>query len=112
MFLAMKFRANHGIPDSDDIAFLLAVCNVKSLDDVQKIYERYQAQDVISRARRPVSNTVSVNRQAYSHRWFSSEYPTEIRKVDDSIPSLATTPEHYLLHYLMRTALGAVQISV
>ncbi len=48
MLLAMKLRANRGIRDSDDIAFLLAACNVKSLDDAQEIYERYHAQDVIS----------------------------------------------------------------
>ena len=48
MLLAMKLRANRGIRDSDDITFLLAACNVKSLADAQEIYERYHAQDVIS----------------------------------------------------------------
>ena len=48
MLLAMKLRANRGIRDGDDIAFLLSACNVKSLDDAQEIYERYHAQDVIS----------------------------------------------------------------
>jgi hypothetical protein len=48
MLLAMKLRANRGIRDSDDITFLLAACNVKSLDDAQEIYARYHAQDVIS----------------------------------------------------------------
>jgi hypothetical protein len=48
MLLAMKLLANRGVRDSDDIAFLLTACNVKSLDDAQAIYERYHAQDVIS----------------------------------------------------------------
>lgn len=48
MLLAMKLRANRGVRDSDDIEFLLAACDVKSLDDAQAIYEKYHAQDVIS----------------------------------------------------------------
>ncbi len=48
MLLAMKLRANRGIRDNDDIAFLLAACAVKSLEEAQDIYERYHAQDVIS----------------------------------------------------------------
>ena len=48
MLLAMKLLANRGVRDSDDIAFLLAACDVRSLDDAQEIYERYHAQDVIS----------------------------------------------------------------
>lgn len=48
MLLAMKLLANRGVRDSDDIAFLLAACNVTSLDDAQDIYERYHAQAVLS----------------------------------------------------------------
>lgn len=48
MLLAMKLLANRGVRDSDDIQFLLAACNVRSLDDAQAIYERYHAQDVLS----------------------------------------------------------------
>lgn len=48
MLLAMKLLANRGVRDSDDIEFLLAACNVKSLDEAQAIYERYHAQDVLS----------------------------------------------------------------
>lgn len=48
MLLAMKLLANRGVRDSDDIEFLLAACNVTSLDDAQAIYETYHAQDVLS----------------------------------------------------------------
>jgi hypothetical protein len=48
MLLAMKLLANRGVRDSDDIAFLLEACDVKTLDDAQNIYERYHAQEVIS----------------------------------------------------------------
>ena len=48
MLLAMKLLANRGVRDSDDIAFLLAACNVTSVDEAQSIYETYHAQDVLS----------------------------------------------------------------
>jgi hypothetical protein len=48
MLLAMKLRANRGVRDSDDIAFLLGACDVRTLDDAQDIYQRYHAQDAIS----------------------------------------------------------------
>jgi hypothetical protein len=44
----MKLRANRGIRDSADIEFLLAACNVDSVNDAQAIYERYHAQEVLS----------------------------------------------------------------
>ena len=48
LLLAMKLRANGGVRDTDDIEFLLDLCGVTTLHDAQQIYERYQAQDVIS----------------------------------------------------------------
>lgn len=48
MLLAMKLLANRGVRDSDDIAFLLDACQVRSLADAQAIYEEYHAQDVLS----------------------------------------------------------------
>ncbi len=50
MLLAMKLMANRGIRDADDIAFLLDACGVTCVDDAQAIYERYQAQDVLTPA--------------------------------------------------------------
>lgn len=47
MLLAMKLRANRGVRDNDDIAFLLNLCNITCLSDAQEIYERYHAQDVL-----------------------------------------------------------------
>lgn len=48
MLLAMKLLANRGVRDSDDIAFLLDACGVRSMEDAQTIYESYHAQDVLS----------------------------------------------------------------
>lgn len=50
MLLAMKLAANRGRRDTPDIEFLLQRCEVTSLAEVQAIYERYHAQDVISDA--------------------------------------------------------------
>jgi hypothetical protein len=48
MLLAMKLFANRGIRDTEDIEYLLGVCQITSLAQAQEIYERYHAQDVIT----------------------------------------------------------------
>ena len=48
MLLAMKLYANRGIRDTEDIEYLLGVCEITSLAQAQEIYERYHAQDVIT----------------------------------------------------------------
>lgn len=48
LLLAMKLYANRGTRDSEDIAVLLRVCNVTSVEHAQDIYERYHAQDVLT----------------------------------------------------------------
>jgi len=46
MLLAMKLRANRGRRDTDDIEYLLARCEVISVQDAQDIYDH--AQDVLT----------------------------------------------------------------
>ncbi len=48
MLLAMKVFANRGRRDTPDMEFLLQQCKITSIEQVQEIYERYHAQDVIS----------------------------------------------------------------
>ena len=48
MLLAMKLRANRGRRDTDDIEYLLARCEVTSVQNAHDIYERYHAQDVLT----------------------------------------------------------------
>lgn len=48
MLLAMKVYANKARRDTPDIEFLLDQCQITSLEQVQEIYERYHAQDVIT----------------------------------------------------------------
>jgi hypothetical protein len=50
MLLAMKLAANRGRRDSDDIAALLDICKVSSVDQAQQVYETYHAQGVLSSA--------------------------------------------------------------
>jgi hypothetical protein len=48
MLQAMKLYANRGIRDTEDIEYLLGVCEITSLAQAQEIYESYHAQDVIT----------------------------------------------------------------
>jgi Nucleotidyltransferase of unknown function (DUF6036) len=50
MLLAMKLAANRGRRDGDDIAALLDICEITSVDQAQEVYETYQAQGVLSAA--------------------------------------------------------------
>ncbi len=50
MLLAMKLKANRGRRDADDIARLLAVCKVKTVEQAQQMYENYHPQEVLSEA--------------------------------------------------------------
>lgn len=50
MLLAMKLRANRGRRDSDDIAALLDICDIASVDQAQELYETYHSQAVLSAA--------------------------------------------------------------
>ena len=48
MLLAMKLYANRGVRDTEDIEYLLGVCEITSLSQAQELYERYHVQDVIT----------------------------------------------------------------
>jgi hypothetical protein len=47
MLLAMKLAANRGRRDNDDIAALLDICGITSVDQAQEVYEAYHAQGVV-----------------------------------------------------------------
>jgi len=49
MLLAMKLAANRGRRDNDDIAALLEICEITSVEQAQAVYESYHAQGVLSR---------------------------------------------------------------
>ena len=48
MLLAMKLKANRGRRDAEDIERLLAICRIRSVDQAQKLYEGYHAQELLS----------------------------------------------------------------
>lgn len=48
VLLAMKLAANRGRRDSDDIAALLDICEITSVDQAQELYETYHSQAVLS----------------------------------------------------------------
>lgn len=50
MLLAMKLAANRGARDSDDIGALLDVCDIRSVEQAQELYETYHSQAVLSAA--------------------------------------------------------------
>jgi hypothetical protein len=43
----MKLKANRGRRDAEDVARLLAVCKVTTVEQAQQIYESYQPQEVL-----------------------------------------------------------------
>jgi hypothetical protein len=47
LLLAMKLLASRGSRDGEDIATLLAICEVRSLDEAQRIFDRYYPDDEI-----------------------------------------------------------------
>lgn len=46
--LAMKLRATRGVRDTEDILALLAVCEIKSFDEVSAIYSRYNGYEPLT----------------------------------------------------------------
>lgn len=50
MLLAMKLAANRGRRDSDDIAVLLDICEIASVEQAQELYETYHSQAVLPAA--------------------------------------------------------------
>lgn len=48
LLLAMKLKANRGLRDNEDIESLLKICDLKSIAEVEEIYEKYEPQGVIN----------------------------------------------------------------
>lgn len=48
LLLAMKLKSNRGVRDTEDIELLLSRLSITKLDEVEAIYEKYHAQEVLS----------------------------------------------------------------